>query len=78
MPQSFKFNQLVKHGRHAFGPGPVYGFEDEDAPRYFGAMMWGEPVDDEPDVVIGLGDLEIDLETVFADGPKKGQKVLGG
>lgn len=77
-PQAFEFNTLVKHGRFAFNPKVRYGFEDPDAVSYFAAMGWGKKVKGEPEVIIGLGDVDIDPETVFADGPKKGQKVLGG
>lgn len=76
--QSFEFNQVVKHGRFAFAPGPVYGFEDPDAAPYFNAMGWGDVSSKKPDVVIGIDDLDIDPATVFADGPHKGQRVMGG
>jgi hypothetical protein len=72
-----RFNQLVKHGRLAFTPGPAYAFEDPDAEPYFTKMGWAEPTDDAADFTIPLGDIDIDPATVFADGPQKGQRVLG-
>jgi hypothetical protein len=72
------FKSLTKHGRLAFAPGPKYAFEDPDAAPYFLAMGWAEKAEGEPDFVIPIGELDIDPETVFADGPNKGQRVLGG
>ena len=73
-----RFGGLVKHGRLAFSPGPVYGFEDPAAVAFFTAMGWATETADPADFTIPTGDLEIDPETVFADGPRKGQRVLEG
>ena len=73
-----RFGGMVKHGRLAFTPGPVYGFEDPDAVPYFEAMGWATATDDPADFEIPLGELDIDPETVFGDGPRKGQRVLEG
>jgi hypothetical protein len=71
------FNTIVKHDRLAFTPGPVYAFDDPDAPPYFLAMGWCSETDAAADFTIPIGEIDIDLETTFADGPKKGQLVLG-
>lgn len=71
-----RFGGLTKHGQFAFTPGTAYGFEDPDAVPYFVAMGWATETDDDPDVVISLGELDIDPLTVFGDGPKKGQYVM--
>lgn len=70
------FKGRTKHGRLDFHPKVKYGFEDPDAVPYFNACGWCDPADGEPDVVIGIDELDIDPNTVFADGPNKGKKVL--
>ena len=70
------FSGLVKHGRLAFSPGPVYAFEDPDAVPYFVAMGWATETADPADFTIPATDIDIDPETVFADGPRKGLRVL--
>lgn len=75
---AIQFNQLVKHGKLAFAPGPKYGFEDPDAERYFTKAGWAEEATGDPDIVIGQDSCSIDPDTVFADGPMKGLKILGG
>jgi hypothetical protein len=71
------FNCLVKHGRAAFSPGPVYAFEDADAVPYFVALGCATETADPADFTIPAGECVIDPETVFADGPNRGQRVLG-
>ena len=73
-----RFNQMVKHARFAFTPGPVYGFEDPDAVPYFVALGWAEETEDDADFAIPGADFDIDPETIFGDGPRKGQRVLEG
>ena len=70
------FKERVKHGRCDFHPTIVYGFEDTDAAPYFMAAGWAEISNDEPQVVITLGEIDIDPETVFADGVNRGKKVM--
>lgn len=70
------FNQRVKHGRCDFHPTIVYGFEDPDAAPYFKAAGWAKDSKDEVQVVITLGEVDIDPDTVFADGPNQGKKVV--
>lgn len=72
------FAGLVKHGRLAFSPGPVYGFEDPAAVQFFVAMGWASETTDPADFDIPAGEITIDADTVFADGPRKGQRVLEG
>lgn len=71
-----QFGGLVKHGRAAFTPGPVYEFEDANAVPFFVAMGWATETADPADFTIPASDVAIDPDTVFADGPKKGLKVL--
>lgn len=73
---SLKFNQRVKHGKLDFHPKVVYGFEDPDAPVYFKAMGWAAETSEKPEVTITIGELDIDPDTVFGDGPNKGRKVM--
>lgn len=75
---AFRFNGLTKHGRLAFNRGVAYGFKDPDAIPYCKGMNWGEETEEEPEIVIAAADFEVDKDTVFADGPLKGQRVLGG
>lgn len=70
------FNQRVKHGRLDLHPGVLYGFEDPDASPYFVAAGWAEETADDPVVLISEGEVEIDPDTTFADGEKRGQKVI--
>lgn len=72
----FKFFERTKQDRMELHPKVVYGFEDTDAVPYFEAMGWGEVVDEDPDVIVPLGEINIDPEVVFADGPSKGQYVM--
>lgn len=73
------FNQAVKQSGIEFIPNKVvYGFEDPDAGPYFIAAGWAEASNDEPDLVIGINRLDIDPDAVWATGPNRGQKVLGG
>lgn len=76
MSNTCRFGGLTKHGRLAFNAGVTYGFEDPDAVPYFVAMGWATETDDPADVVIGIGELDIDPLTTFADGPNKGQFVM--
>lgn len=73
---SLIFNQRVKHGKLDFHPKVVYQFEDPDAPVYFKAMGWASETSETPDVTISLAECDIDPDTVFADGPNKGRKVM--
>lgn len=72
------FNQRVKHGRLDFHPGVAYGFEDVDAAPFFKACGWASDSADTPAVIISQDELDIDPETTFADGPKRGRRVLEG
>lgn len=74
---SLLFSERVKHGRLDLHPGVRYGFEDDAAAAYFKAAGWAVDDDGEPAVVIASGEIEIDPETTFADGPNRGKRVLG-
>ena len=71
-----KFPSKTIHGRHVFAPGAAYGFEDPDAVVYFRRAFGAEKTDEEPGVVVTAAELDIDPDTVFADGEEKGRKVM--
>jgi hypothetical protein len=75
---TLKFTEKFKHGRFQFLPGPAYGFEDPDAERYFGpdGMNVAAPTGDPADVTITLEEIDIDPDTIFGNGPRRGEKVL--
>lgn len=72
------FKEPVKHGKMQFVPGPVYGFEDVDAAPYFTALDWAEASKAEPTIIVTIGEIDIDPQTVFGSGDRRGQKVLEG
>lgn len=77
MPDNFRFNQVVKHGRFAAIPGKVYNFEDPDADDYFELMGWGDKTTDDADYpTIPIGIVDIDPDTVYAEGERKGLRVI--
>ena len=71
-----KFKSRTKHGKSDFHPGVKYGFEDPDAAPYFKAAGWAEDATGKADVVVTLGEVDIDPETRFGGGPKRGAKVM--
>lgn len=73
---AIQFNQLVKHGKLAFAPGPTYGFEDPDAETYFRNAGWADASDKPVEIEIGKESIDIDPDTVFADGPSKGLRIM--
>ena len=75
---AIKFNQPVKHGRHLFTPGATVSFKDKDAEAYFKAAGWATASRAKVQHTYSAGEVEIDPETVFATGNKRGQRVLGG
>jgi len=76
MTTACRFGGLTKHGRLAFAPGTVYGFEDPDAVPYFVAMGWAKETEDKPDIVIPIGELDISPFVIFGDGPNKANFVM--
>jgi hypothetical protein len=72
------FNQRVRHGTLDFHPKLTYGFEDADAAPYFKACGWADDVSDnqQPDVVISIGELDIDPLTVWGNGDRRGMFVM--
>lgn len=75
-PKSIIFRHAVKHGRHHFLPGVPLAFEDADAAPYFIGAGWADESDQEPVHTYPAGEVDIDPDTVFADGPNKGRKVM--
>lgn len=73
---TIRFTGVTKHGRYPFAPGTAYDFEDALAEPYFVAMGWAATTADPADFVIPAGEIDIDPETVFADGPNRGRRVL--
>lgn len=76
MAVKFITKGVVKHGKHSFAPGVVYGFEDADAEPYFIAAGWAEASNEKPVHVFTVGEVDIDPATAFGSGPRKGQPVL--
>ena len=76
MTVKFKGPGITRHGRLMIAPAVATSFEDPNAEEYFVAMGWAEETNEAPVVEYPEGSVEVDPETVFADGPKKGQKVL--
>jgi hypothetical protein len=70
-----KFNQRIKHGKLDFHPTVKYGFEDPDAAPYFKACGWADDATGDADVVVTIGELDIDPLTIWGDGPDKGKFV---
>lgn len=70
------FNQRVKHGTADLHPNVVYGFEDPDAVPYFIACGWAAESTDEPQVVISLGEIDVDPCTIWAGGENKHKFVM--
>jgi len=75
---AIKFTSPTRHGTITFVPGVALAFEDKDAEPYFIAAGFAEATKDEPMMTYALGDVDIDPETIFADGPNKGKLVTGG
>jgi hypothetical protein len=73
---AIKFHGVTKHGRNAFVPSTPLGFEDPGAIPFFVAAGFGEETDEEPVMTYPEGTVEIDPNTVFADGPNKGKLVI--
>jgi hypothetical protein len=76
-----KFKHPFKHGRLYFHPKVIYGFEDPDAAPYFKAVDDAEDVPDDktPDVIVTLGELDIDPLTIWAHDKgdrRRGQFVM--
>lgn len=76
--QSIIFNQPVRHGDVQFLPGVPVGFEDPDAVPYFTGTGWAEASAETPVHIYPKSVIDIDPATIFAHGPKKGQRVLEG
>ncbi|WP_293875551.1 hypothetical protein [Sphingomonas sp. UBA978] len=75
---AIKFTSPTKHGATTFVPSVALAFEDKDAEPYFIAAGFAEATDDEPVMTYPVGEVDIDPETVFGDGPNKGKLVMGG
>lgn len=75
---AIKFTSPTKHGAITFVPGVSLAFEDKDAEPYFIAAGFAEVTKDKPVMTYAQGEVDIDPETVFGDGPNKGKLVMGG
>ncbi len=73
---NLQFDDRVKHGKIDFHPGVTYAFEDPDAVPYFVAAFGAKKTKDAATVTIGLDEIDIDPETIFGSGERKGEKVL--
>lgn len=76
--QAIKFKNLTKHGTLQFPPGVTFAFEDPDAAPYFIKAGFAEKSSEEPTYVYPKTSIDVDPETIFADGPRRGQKVMEG
>jgi hypothetical protein len=72
------FASLTRHGRLLLAPGVATSFGDKNAENYFVRAGFAKKSSDKAVVDYPAGSVDIDPETVFADGPKKGLKVLEG
>lgn len=75
---ALKFKETIKHGRETILPGVAVAFEDTNAEPYFSALGWAETTSDAPVHTYSAEAVAIDPDAVFADGPDKGRKILGG
>jgi hypothetical protein len=73
-----KFNEVTKHDRLQFPPGVPIGLADKGAEDYFVKAGFAKRTQDKAVLSYDVGSVVVDPATVFADGPKKGQKVLEG
>lgn len=78
MAQKIQFEELCKHDIHQFAEGAVVEFEDSKAAAYFIALGAAKPAagNSTPDMVMGVGDLHIDPNTVWGSGSNRGKKVV--
>jgi hypothetical protein len=70
------FSSPTRHGPNTFAPGVSLAFEDARAEDYFVAAGWASTTKKEPAMTYPEGTVEIDPQTVFADGPNKGALVM--
>lgn len=73
-----KFNEVTRHGRQVMMPGIVYGFEDPDAEPYFIKAFGARKSTRKPTHIFTQEEVSVDPDTVFGDGPNKGERVMGG
>lgn len=73
---AIKFNTLTKHGKLQFVPHVAVAFADDQAEEYFVAAGWADKSSEEPHHTFPIGTCKIDPDAVFADGAKKGRKIL--
>jgi len=75
-----KFKGPTKHGVHTFLPGGAVAFKDKHAEDYFVKAGFAEKAGAKDEVAFTYpeGTVEIDPDTVHADGARKGLKVLEG
>lgn len=73
---SIKFSSPTLHGTAKFAPGISTAFEDADAEPYFIAAFGAETTDEPPVMTYSLGEVDIDPQTIFGNGPQVGQLVI--
>lgn len=71
-----KFHSPTLHGTTRFVPGVPLGFEDPDADEYFERAGFAVPTDEDPVITYGVGEVDIDPQTVFGSGAFVGELVL--
>ena len=74
--QAITFRALTKHGALQFLPGVPVAFDDPDAAPYFLSAGFADKTKDAPVHTYSKGEIDIDPETIFGDGPNKGQRVM--
>lgn len=74
---NIRFADTCKLQKWQSVPGKVYAFEDPDVAPFCVAMGWAEETADEPDFpTIPETQVSVDPSTTYADGERKGLKVL--
>lgn len=71
-----QFQAPFRHGKLMLPPSLSLAFEDENAEGYFIAVGAAEATEDAPVMTYPAGSVEIDPETTFGTGDRRGQKVL--
>lgn len=74
---SIIFKSPTRHGTNMFVPSTPLAFADEKAEAYFVKAGFAEESDSEPVMTYPEGTVVIDPQTTFADGPSKGNLVMG-
>lgn len=73
---AIKFHEVTRHGRQTLMPGIAYGFADPDAEPYFIKAFGAKKTNQKAVHTFSAEEISVDAETVFADGPNKGDLVM--